>query len=122
MMISLRSPYARRVGFAVIAASVPTAVLFGLVAFVAPDSASMFTAWMIAILVYAALTTHRLVRWPTEDFADEPKSTLAIFISYRVTTAARLSAGSTITCWRHSKRSGCSWTWMTRSGARTTAG
>lgn len=83
MMISLRSPYARRVGFAVIAASVPTAVLFGLVAFVAPDSASMFTAWMIAILVYAALTTHRLVRWPTEDFADEPKSTLAIFISYR---------------------------------------
>jgi hypothetical protein len=91
MMISLRKTHARRAGFAVIAASVPTAVLFGLVAFVAPDSAAMFTAWMVAILVYAALTTQRVVRWPTEELSDEPKSTLAVFISYR-----RQDSGETV--------------------------
>ena len=90
MMISLRRPHARRVGFAVIGASVPTAVLFGLMAFVA-DSAAIFIAWMVAILAYAALTTHRLVRWPTDDFADEAKSTLAIFVSYR-----RQDSGETV--------------------------
>jgi len=91
VMISLRRPRARRAGFVTVAACVPTAVLFGLVAFVAPDSASVFGAWMIVILAYATITTHRLVRWPTEDLPDEPKSTLAIFISYR-----RQDSGETV--------------------------
>jgi hypothetical protein len=38
---------------------------------------------MIVLLAYAALATHRLVRWPTGDLWDQPKSSLAVFISYR---------------------------------------
>jgi hypothetical protein len=72
-------------------ASVPTAVLFGLVGAAVPDSVAMFTAWMIAILVYAALTAHRLVRWPADDLADLPKSPLAVFVSYR-----RQDSGETV--------------------------
>ena len=91
IMISLRRPSARLAGFAVLGASVPTAVLFGLVAAAVPESVAMFTTWMIAILVYAALTAHRLVRWPADDLADMPKSPLAVFVSYR-----RQDSGETV--------------------------
>ena len=83
MMISLRKPLARRTGFAVIAVILPTAVLFGLLAYVSPESAWVFTAWSIALLGYVAFATHRLVRWPTGTLSDEPPSSLGIFISYR---------------------------------------
>jgi hypothetical protein len=83
MMISLRKPLARRTGFAVVAVIVPTAVLFGLLAFVTPESAWIFATWTTALLGYAAIATHRLVRWPTGALSDEPRSSLGIFISYR---------------------------------------
>jgi hypothetical protein len=83
MMISLRKPLARRTGFAVVAVIVPTAVLFGLLAYVTPESAWIFAAWTTALLGYAAIATHRLVRWPTGALSDEPRSSLGIFISYR---------------------------------------
>lgn len=83
VMISLRQPLARWTGFAAVAVAVLTATLFGLLAYVVPESTWIFTAWTIVLLAYAALATHRLVRWPTADFWDQPKSTLALFISYR---------------------------------------
>jgi hypothetical protein len=83
LMISLHKPFARAAGFAVVAVALPTASLFGLLAYVVPESAWIFSAWMVALLVYAALATHRLVLWPTADLWDQPKSSLALFISYR---------------------------------------
>jgi hypothetical protein len=83
MMISLHKPLARWTGFALLAVAFPTAVLFGLLAYVVPESASIFSAWTVVLLAYAAFATHRLVRWPTGDLWDQPKSNLALFISYR---------------------------------------
>ncbi len=83
MTISLRRPLARRTGFAAVAVIVPAAVLFGLLAYVVPESIWMFAAWTIALISYAALATHRLVRWPTGDLEDQERSSLGIFISYR---------------------------------------
>ncbi len=83
MTISLRRPLARRAGFAAVAVIVPAAVLFGLLAYVVPDSAWIFAAWTIGLIAYAALATHRLVRWPTDELEDQDRSNLGIFISYR---------------------------------------
>ncbi|ATE58632.1 toll/interleukin-1 receptor domain-containing protein [Thauera sinica] len=82
VMISLRKPRARRMGFAVVAAAFAAAVLFGLLAAVVPESSAAFGAWTLVLLGYAAFATHRLVRWPAA-VRDEPKSDLRIFISYR---------------------------------------
>lgn len=82
-MISLRKPHARKLGFVTVAASSVAAVLFGLLAIAVPESAVQFIAWLAVLLAYAAYATHRLVRWPTGVLADEPKSSLGIFISYR---------------------------------------
>lgn len=82
-MISLRKPHARKLGFVTVAASFLAAVLFGLLAIAVPESAVQFIAWLAVLLAYAAYATHRLVRWPTGGLADEPKSSLGIFISYR---------------------------------------
>jgi TIR domain len=83
MLISLRTPLARPVGFAAVAMLFPTAALFGLLAYVVPEAAWFFGLWTILLLTYAILATHRLVRWPTGDWRDQTKSRLAIFISYR---------------------------------------
>lgn len=83
MTISLRRPLARRAGFAAVVVIVPTAVLFGLLAYVVPESAWIFAAWTVGLISYAALATHRLVRWPTGDLEDQERSSLGIFISYR---------------------------------------
>jgi hypothetical protein len=83
VMISLHKPLARRAGFVVVAAALLASALFGLIADVVPESAWVFSAWTIVLLAYAALATHRLVRWPTVDIRDQPKSRLALFISYR---------------------------------------
>jgi hypothetical protein len=91
VLISLRSPLARRTGYVAIAASFPAAALFGLVAAVVPESAWTFGAWTVALLAYAALATHRLVRWPSDDFWEQPKSSLSLFISYR-----RQDSGETV--------------------------
>ena len=82
-LINLNRPQARGAGFVVVAVLLPTAVLFGLIAYVAPDSAWLFATWAATMGGYAALATHRLVRWPTGSLADQPKSGLGIFISYR---------------------------------------
>jgi hypothetical protein len=91
VMISLRAPRARGTGFAVVAGAFLTATLFGLLAYVVPESAWIFTAWTIVLLAYAAFATDRLVRWPKEDLGDEPKSSLSLFISYR-----RQDSGETV--------------------------
>lgn len=83
VMISLRKFLARRIGFAAVAETFLTAALFGLLAYVVPESAWIFSAWTIVLLAYAALATYRLVQWPTGDLWDGPKSSLALFISYR---------------------------------------
>lgn len=83
VMISLRKPFARRLGFVVVALACLAAVLFGLLAIAVPDSAAAFSVWLVFVLAYAAFATHRLVRWPTGLLADEPKSSLGLFISYR---------------------------------------
>jgi hypothetical protein len=83
VLLTVRKPLARRIGFAVIAALVLNAVLFGLLSVAVPESAWLFGTWALVLVAYALLTTHRLVRWPTDDFWDQEKSSLAIFISYR---------------------------------------
>src|SRR5262249_18066242 len=74
VMISLKSSRARPVGFVAVAAVVIAAGLFGLLAFVVPESAWLFAGWAAALLAYGALTSHRLVRWPSGDGWDRPKS------------------------------------------------
>jgi TIR domain len=91
LMISLRMPRARQTGFAVVAVTFMTAALFGLLALVVPESMWVFSAWTIGLLAYAALATHQLVRWPAADVWDQPKSNLALFISYR-----RQDSGDTV--------------------------
>ena len=83
VMISVRLPHARRTGFALVAVAYLAAALYGLLVAVVPQSAWIFGAWAIVLVAYAALATHRLVRWPTGQLADLPKSRLAVFISYR---------------------------------------
>ena len=83
VMISLRKPLARRLGFVVVVLACLAAVLFGLLAIAVPDSATAFGIWLVVVLAYAAFASHRLVRWPTGVLADEPKSRLGLFISYR---------------------------------------
>jgi hypothetical protein len=83
VMISLKSSRARSVGFVAVASVVIAAGLFGLLAFVVPDSAWLFAGWAAALLAYGALTSHRLVRWPSGDGWDRPTSSASIFISYR---------------------------------------
>lgn len=90
MMISFRQSLARRAGFATVAVIVPAAVLFGLLAYVVPESAWVFATWAIVLLGYATLAAHRLVRWPTGDLPDE-RAALGIFISYR-----RQDSGDTV--------------------------
>jgi hypothetical protein len=91
LMISLRKTHARLAGFAAIAVTFATAALIGLLAVVVPESAWVFSAWTIGLLAYAALATHRLVRWPAADVRDDAKSSLALFISYR-----RQDSGETV--------------------------
>jgi len=81
LMISLRHAHARAVGFGMVAITFVIAGLFGLLALVVQEW--VFGAWTICLLAYAGLATHRLVRWPTADARDQPKSSLALFISYR---------------------------------------
>jgi TIR domain len=83
LLISLRGTRARQVGFAAVAVALVIAALFGLLALVVPGSTWVFSAWTICLLAYAAFATHRLVRWPRADVWDQPKSSLALFISYR---------------------------------------
>ncbi|MQA29419.1 MAG: TIR domain-containing protein [Luteitalea sp.] len=83
VMISLRKTRARQTGFVVVAIAFLTAGLFALLAYVVPEAAWIFGAWTIGLLAYAALATHRLVRWPTGGVWDQPQSRLALFISYR---------------------------------------
>jgi hypothetical protein len=83
LLISLRRTRARQVGFAVVAITIVTAALFGIVALVVPESRWFFGAWTMGLLAYVALTTHRLVGWPRADVRDQPKSSRALFISYR---------------------------------------
>lgn len=81
--ISLRTPRARWAGFAAVAVSILAAALFSLLAYVVPEAFWIFSVWTVALLSYAVLATHRLVRWPERGLTEEPKSRLAIFISYR---------------------------------------
>ena len=83
VMISLRKPQARWAGFAAVAVAILAAALFSLLAYVVPEAFWTFTAWTVALLSYAVLATHRLVRWPANGLTEEPKARLAIFISYR---------------------------------------
>lgn len=83
VLISLRHPRARWAGFAAVAVAVPAAAFFGLLAYVVPEAFWIFTVWTVALVSYAAVASHRLVRWPTGGLSDEPKSNLSIFISYR---------------------------------------
>jgi hypothetical protein len=83
LMISFRRSGARPVGFAVVAATFIAAALFGLLALVVDESRLTFATWTVCLLVYALLTTHRLVRWPLSVASDRPKSAVALFISYR---------------------------------------
>jgi len=83
VMISVKSSRARPVGFVAVAAAVIAAALFGLLALVVPESAWLFAGWAAALLAYGAITSHRLVRWPSGDGWDRPKSGASIFISYR---------------------------------------
>lgn len=82
VMISLRKPRARRLGFFLVAMAFIAALLFGLLAVAVPESAAAFVGWTLVLLAYAAFAAHRLVRWPTA-VRDEPKAELGIFISYR---------------------------------------
>ena len=81
--ISLRKPFARRLGFVVVALACLVAVLFGLLAIAVPASATAFGTWLAVVLAYVAFASHRLVRWPTGVLADEPRVSLGVFISYR---------------------------------------
>jgi hypothetical protein len=83
LLVSFRKTRARQIGFAVVAITFVTAALFGILALVVPESRWVFGAWTASLLAYGALTTHRLVRWPAADVWDQPKSDLALFISYR---------------------------------------
>lgn len=83
MLISMRKALARTIGFATIVAAILTAALFSLLAFVVPESAWAFAAWTIVVLAYAGVATRGLVRWPTADVRERPKSHLGLFISYR---------------------------------------
>ena len=83
VMISLRQRLARRACFVAISVAVVNAVLFCLLAYAVPQRAWPFVAWTTILLAYAAFATHRVVCWPTDDLSDEPKSDLALFISYR---------------------------------------
>ena len=83
LLISLRKTSARRIGFTAVAVTFATASLFVMLALVVPESTWVFSAWTIGLLAYAALATHRLVRWPTAEVWDQPKSKLGLFISYR---------------------------------------
>ena len=83
VMLSLRKPHARKLGFVVVAAAFLAAVLFGLMALAVPDAALPFLVWLGVLLGYAVHVAYCLVRWPTGTLADEPKSELGIFISYR---------------------------------------
>lgn len=83
VMTSLRSRRARVAGFVGIGWAIPATALFGLLAYVVPESRGFFGAWTAALLAWAAAATRRLVHWPAGDLTDLPKSTLAIFISYR---------------------------------------
>jgi hypothetical protein len=83
VMISLRKPQARWAGFAAVAVAILAAALFSLLAYVVPEAFWTFTAWTVALLSYAVLATHRLVRWPANGLTEEPKARLGIFISYR---------------------------------------
>jgi len=82
-MISLRKPHARKLGFATVAACFAAALLFGLLAIVVPEAAAQFIACLVVVLAYAAYAARCLVRWPGSGLAEEPKSSLGIFISYR---------------------------------------
>ena len=83
VMISLRKPFARRLGFVVVALACLVAVLFCLLVIAVPDSAIAFGVCLAVVVAYTAFATHRLVRWPTGLLADEPRSSLGLFISYR---------------------------------------
>ncbi len=85
MLISLRHPRARSAGFAAVATtSWGVAESLGRPgARVVPEAFWIFTVWTVALLSYAAVATHRLVRWATGGLSDEPRSNLSIFISYR---------------------------------------
>jgi TIR domain len=83
VMITLRKPRARGAGFAAVGVAILAAALFSLLAYVVPEAFWIFTVWTAALLSYAVLATHRLVRWPEAGLTEEPKSRLAIFISYR---------------------------------------
>lgn len=83
VMLSLRKPLARRLGFGMVGVVFAAAALFGLLAAVVPESAALFAAWAAVLLGYAAFATHQLVRWPSVAPADEPKLDVGIFISYR---------------------------------------
>jgi hypothetical protein len=83
VMITMKSSRARPIGFVAVAAAVIAAGLFGLLAVVAPESAWLFGGWATALIVYGALASHRLVRWPAGDGWDRPRSHASVFISYR---------------------------------------
>jgi hypothetical protein len=80
---ALDKPAARRLGFAAVIFASLDAVLYGLLWVAVREWVWFFPAWGVAIAAYAAFASHRLAGWPAAAPADEPKSTLSIFISYR---------------------------------------
>jgi TIR domain-containing protein len=79
----LEKPAARRLGLAAVICASLDAVLYGLLWVAVREWVWFFPAWSAAVAAYAAFAFHRLAGWPSGAQADEQKSTLSIFISYR---------------------------------------
>ena len=80
---ALRKPAARALGFAAVICASLDAVLYGLLSVAVREWVWFFPAWGVAVAAYAAFSSHRLAAWPLSTQADEEKSKLSIFISYR---------------------------------------
>ena len=81
--IVLRRPMARTIGFGTVVLAALNAFLFGLLTATVEGSIWFFAAWTGLLLAYAAFVAHRLAAWPDHEVRHQPKSTLAMFISYR---------------------------------------
>ena len=80
---ALDKPAARPLGFAAVICASLNAVLYGVLSVAVRDWVWFFPAWGAATAAYAAFASHRLAGWPLGAEAEEEKSQLSIFISYR---------------------------------------
>lgn len=82
-IVALRKPYARKLGFLVVALAYLAAGFFGLLGVVVEEAHLGFLLWCVITAAYASVATFRLIRWPEPGSRKRPKSDLGIFISYR---------------------------------------